>query len=323
MELIQKNFLKGLRSKLNDGRIMVLVSIIISTHNKKNELRRTIESIRESTMVDLEIIVVSAASNDGTDEFLPKEFPDVKLVIAPDVGWGESNNIGAANANGEFLFFSGADLQFMDQWLEKLVSCSKKLNNYGSLGTIVNRTENGIDKYTGGMKVKFGGLINPVLEIKEEIQPFCEEYVTDNCIFYPVDCVYYPFVRRDTFLKSGGFDPEYFYWNDDVDFGLKLERMGLNNYIINFYGMKTEATAVSEKLVYYFHRNKLRLILKTNSFPTNLLFGCVETVLFLGYAIIYYVRRKRNFSKLILSGIIWNFRNLKSTMRAKKLFFKV
>ena len=301
---------------------MVLVSIIISVHNKFDDLQKTIESIRKTTNINLEIIVVSAASNDNTDEIIPEEFPEVRLIKAPDIGWGEANNLGAMDAKGDFFFFSGADIEFMEQWLEKLVNCSKNIKNLGSIGTIVNRIEHGRNKYTGGIILRAGGIWNLFYEPEKKDNNLNNKYKHDNCMFYSVDSVLYPFIKRETFLKSGGFDPDYFYWEDDVDLGLRLKKMGLNNFIINFYGMKTDASEWSKKTTYYWNRNRLRLILKVNEFPINFLFGFGAILDSMRAATIHLMKGEYEMFHIILSAIIWNLKSLKYTIKSKKSFFQ-
>ena len=45
-----------------------MVSAIITTHNRKELLRRAIESVLSQTYLEMECIVIDDASNDGTDQ---------------------------------------------------------------------------------------------------------------------------------------------------------------------------------------------------------------------------------------------------------------
>ncbi|BBG25940.1 Glycosyltransferase AglE [Sulfuracidifex tepidarius] len=59
---------------------MVKVSIAVPSYNRKEKLRRLLNSIEESTFKDFEIIVVDDASTDGTEEVIRKDFPYVKYI---------------------------------------------------------------------------------------------------------------------------------------------------------------------------------------------------------------------------------------------------
>lgn len=50
-----------------------IVSVLITTFNRKDLLKRAIESVLTQTFTDLEIIVLDDASTDGTHEIIPKD----------------------------------------------------------------------------------------------------------------------------------------------------------------------------------------------------------------------------------------------------------
>ncbi|EQD33913.1 glycosyl transferase family protein, partial [mine drainage metagenome] len=142
-------------------------------------------------------------------------------LIGDNIGWGESNNLGTLYANGEYLFFSGPDMEFKKGWLPSLESLYTNNVNIGSAGTVVSRIDaNGSIKFTGGINLKFGGLVNQFCDFKYSLN------LAKPLKIY-VDSVLYPFIKKETLFMVGGFDPHYFYWEDDVDLGIRLKKMGL------------------------------------------------------------------------------------------------
>ncbi|MEW6352061.1 MAG: glycosyltransferase [Thermodesulfobacteriota bacterium] len=92
------------------------VSVIIPTFNRLNLLKETVESVREQTFRDFEIIVVNDGSADGTESWLDRQ-ADLRAVHTPNQGIAASRNHGAALARGEWLAFLDHD----DLWVpEKL-----------------------------------------------------------------------------------------------------------------------------------------------------------------------------------------------------------
>jgi GT2 family glycosyltransferase len=57
------------------------VSIIITTHNRREELRRTLAVLRELSPPPLEIIVTSDGCTDDTVDFVKAEAPQVRLIV--------------------------------------------------------------------------------------------------------------------------------------------------------------------------------------------------------------------------------------------------
>lgn len=89
-----------------------LVSVITSTYNRKDLLKRSIESVLVQSMQDFELIVVDDCSTDGTEE-LVKAYADPRIVYAKT----ESNtghdskpkNLGIKMAKGKFVTFLDDD----------------------------------------------------------------------------------------------------------------------------------------------------------------------------------------------------------------------
>ena len=65
------------------------VSIIISNYNGKEHLRECLLSLMRLKYSSYEVIVVDAASNDGSPEMVEQEFPAVKLLRKEKIGIGE------------------------------------------------------------------------------------------------------------------------------------------------------------------------------------------------------------------------------------------
>jgi len=290
------------------------VSIIISTHNRKEELFKAIYSILENTKGSYEIIVVSANSTDGTNEELPLRFPDVRLILAPDVGWGEANNIGAMAAKGDYFFFSGPDMVFEDNWLDYLLEKAKKIQNLGSIGTVLFREyENKGVFITGGSNFSFGYVIHKGLDLSKN--DYIKYLKQDETV--EVGAVLYPMIPRDVFFKVGGFDPYYFYICDEMDIGIRIKRAGYKNVVCFGKYMKTAMTPSSDKTFFYWNRNRIRLIVKFNNFlllPFYLSYPLLR--LFLEY-IEFIIKGNHKRTKLLIDALNYNIVNFKLVYKQK------
>lgn len=93
---------------------MSLVSVIIPSFNRKQDVVLAIDSVLAQTYPHLEIIVVDDASSDGTSELLQKEYPQVTLIRnESSKGGAVARNQGAEVARGEYVAFLDSD----DLWL--------------------------------------------------------------------------------------------------------------------------------------------------------------------------------------------------------------
>lgn len=96
-----------------------MISVIIPTHNRVSMLSKAIESVLKQTYQDFELIVVSDASNDGTDEYMNKIIENDKRIkyISYSTPYGAcyARNTGIESAQGEYIAFLDDD----DEWLSK------------------------------------------------------------------------------------------------------------------------------------------------------------------------------------------------------------
>lgn len=94
---------------------------VVSTWNKRDDVRVNLDGLRSQTLPFAEIVVVDNASNDGTARMIAAEFPEVRLVVMPHSAYGacETFNIGFATSQTEFTAILDDDIIMPPQWLEK------------------------------------------------------------------------------------------------------------------------------------------------------------------------------------------------------------
>lgn len=99
------------------------VSVVIATHNRADLLPACVESIRQQTLQDLEIVVVDDASSDRTPEVLEElraADPRVRPVrAARNLGPGGARNLGAREARAPLIAVLDDDDRSLPTRLEK------------------------------------------------------------------------------------------------------------------------------------------------------------------------------------------------------------
>jgi len=98
---------------------MVQVSIIIPTLNEEELIADCLQSLRNQSFKDFEIIVIDGGSTDRTVE-IAKEYTD-KVILAPDSKIGEARLIGVKEASGNIIVSTDADTVHPPFWLQNLV----------------------------------------------------------------------------------------------------------------------------------------------------------------------------------------------------------
>ena len=92
---------------------MQLVSVIIPYHKKKNFIKETINSIKNQTYKNLEIIIIYDDEDYSDLEYIKKIMKSdrrIKLIVNKKIlGAGKSRNLGIKKAKGTYLAFLDAD----------------------------------------------------------------------------------------------------------------------------------------------------------------------------------------------------------------------
>ena len=85
-----------------------IISVIVPCFNSGKTLRRTIESIKNQTWENKEIIVVNDGSNDKKTLKILEDFKDdklLKIINQNNKGLSAARNTGVLNSKGSYLFF--------------------------------------------------------------------------------------------------------------------------------------------------------------------------------------------------------------------------
>lgn len=117
-----------------------LVTIGVSTYNRKDYLKESLDSLLRQTYSNCEIIVVDDGSSDGTKEMMQECYPQIKYVYQDNAGDSAAKNHAARLAGGEYIVFNDSDDVFLDDAVERLYNAlpenEKNAVSYGSYITI-------------------------------------------------------------------------------------------------------------------------------------------------------------------------------------------
>ena len=107
-----------------------LVSVIIPTYNRAEDLKRALQSVFDQTFTDWEVVVVDNHSIDNTDSLI-ESFNDPKIRLFKIHNEGviaASRNLGLKHALGEYIAFLDSD----DWWHPQKLEVSLKYLEQGA-----------------------------------------------------------------------------------------------------------------------------------------------------------------------------------------------
>lgn len=114
------------------------LSIVIPYYNLGLYLEDTIQSIRNSTYTDKEIIIVNDGSTDGHSLNVLNKFRDqagIKVIDTINNGIAQARNIGIENATGNYIAFLDADDLVRQEYYSKGISVLEKYKNVHFVGS--------------------------------------------------------------------------------------------------------------------------------------------------------------------------------------------
>jgi N-acetylglucosaminyl-diphospho-decaprenol L-rhamnosyltransferase len=213
------------------------LSVIIVNFNHKYFPRLAVEALEKSkTNFPFEIIVVDNHSSDEESlMFLKKAHEDkrITLICSPEnVGFGRGNNLGAAIARGEYLFFHNPDVTVKEDSLQKMVDFLARNKDIGMIGPKLVYSSGKVQE-SCRRHMKFGDLVlnrtflGKLPMFQERVKHYLMEDF-DHSKIQDVDLVTGAAIMmpREVFEKIGGFDKRYFLFMEDFDLCRMTKKAG-------------------------------------------------------------------------------------------------
>ena len=238
------------------------VSIVVVNFNGRELLKQCLLTLSKTDYPNYEIVVVDNASTDGSLTEIKKSFgsdPHIKLVEnSENVGHAEGCNIGAQMTKGRYLVFLDSDTEFnAENWLWELVKVMESDETVGlAQAKLVLAEDKRCLDYVcvavdalGTWAATYGSKEERLKETFEILA------ASSGC------CI----VRRDVFNQVGGFDADYFIYDDDTDLSLRVRLLGYqvlfvpSAVVIHRGGV---LRGVSGMMLYYSSKNRLCTVLK-------------------------------------------------------------
>ena len=170
----------------------VKLSVIIASYNHEKFIERTLKSLEEQTFQDFEIILIDDGSTDRTVEMAKKANSRAQIFVQQNQGVDATRNRGIELSKGKYICFVDSDDMSAPERFERQIAVMENDPEIGlvySDAYMVDAEDNIIGKFSDVYPVVPGNL--------------AEALVAHYC-FVPNATV---MVRKETFLKTGPFDP--------------------------------------------------------------------------------------------------------------------
>ena len=207
------------------------LSVIILSWNVRDLLRACLASLPLADP-QVEIIVVEAASGDGSAEMVRVEFPSVNLIAsAENLGYTRGNNLGLRAARGRYLLILNPDTEIMGDALAQMLAYMDAHPTVGLLGPQMLYPDGTVQS----TRRRFPMLATSFFE-SIWLQPIAPRSLLDH--YYArdladdavaeVDWVVGAalLVRREAYEQVGGLDEGFFMYSEELDWCRRMKAAG-------------------------------------------------------------------------------------------------
>lgn len=215
------------------------LSVIILNYNVRYFLEQCVLSVQKALEhIDGEIIVVDNLSMDDSCTMMKQRFPNVKLIENKgNFGFPKGNNIGVAEAKGEYLCILNPDTVVAEDTFEKVLAFAKSKQDLGIVGCkLVDGTGNFLPESKRGVPTpwvaftKIFGLYK-IFPKSKLFNKYYAQHISENETG-KADILVGAFMvlKRELYLEVGGFDENCFMYSDDIDLSYMVLKAGKSNY---------------------------------------------------------------------------------------------
>ena len=229
------------------------LSVIILNYNVRYFLEQCVLSVQKALDgIDGEIIVIDNASSDDSCEMMKTKFPHIKLIENKDnLGFPKGNNIGVAQAKGEYICILNPDTVVAEDTFFKILN-SQLVTRNSQLGIIGCKLIDGAGNFLPESKrgvptpwVAFTKIFG-LYKISSYFGKYYAQHLAEN-ESGKVDILVGAFMmmKRELYLEVGGFDENCFMYSDDIDLSYLVLKTGKSNYyfhetsVIHYKGEST------------------------------------------------------------------------------------
>lgn len=195
------------------------LSVIIISNNRINDLKRCLKSIYRQTYQDFEIVVFNNGSKVPGYTELKNDFNQkfVYLESKNNLGASIARNSAVKKSNSEYILFLDDDAELINiNTLSKSIEIFENNLSVGQLGGIQQNHKGEISTY--GAITGWDGF----LDRKKSSVKF-EGLLKKKGLHIPTS---FCLMKRKLFLELGGFDPIYFFYDEDVDLSIRVKKRG-------------------------------------------------------------------------------------------------
>lgn len=214
----------------------MLISVCIVTHNRKEYLKRCLDSLFNQSRGFGELIIIDNGSTDGTIPFIRENYPQSRLIENKEnLGQAKGRNQAISQSRGKYVFCLDDDLILDKNYLEKLMKVFSQNKKAGSVqGKILQYDLAGSQPRKKDIIDSLGFRIfrsRRIIDWRKGERDIGEDKEAME-IFAPntAAVVFRKEALEQARIGKEYFDEDFFRVAEDVDLGWRLRLLGWQNF---------------------------------------------------------------------------------------------
>lgn len=204
------------------------LSIIIINWNTCDLLANCLDSIAHTRGdLDLEIIVIDNASDDGSQAMIRQRYPHVRLIAnQANTGFARANNQGLAVSQGRYSLLLNSDTIVLPGSLPALVDIADNYTDSGIIGCKLLNSDGSLQESWASFPTFWSEILGRNFRagrlVDETHHLYDVDWVGGACLL----------VRPAAIEAVGGLDESFFMYSEEVDWCFRMRQQGWQVYYL-------------------------------------------------------------------------------------------
>lgn len=198
------------------------VAILVLNLNGREHLTACLPAFDAQVYPNREIVVVDNGSTDGSIEYVRRAHPGIRIIeLGRNLGFCAAYNAAVAAVDTDWVVIVNNDTRVEPTWLGELVAAADRHGAGAVASRILDWDGRRIDFVGGELSV-----LGHAWQVNHgrPVDADRGEAPDERELLFA--CGGSMLVSRQVFLDAGGFDPDFFAYFEDVDFGWRLSVLG-------------------------------------------------------------------------------------------------
>ncbi len=221
------------------------LSIIILNYNVRYFLELCLKSVTAAIEnIDVEVIIIDNNSKDDSCQMVKELFPEIQLIENKEnLGFSKGNNIGVAQAKGEYICILNPDTVVAEDTFINLLKFAEQQANIGIVGCklidgkgqFLPESKRNVPVVQVAFQKMIGNSVNYYANHLKEDEIGKVDILVGALMLMP----------KRVFHEVNCFDEDYFMYGEDIDLSYKVLKAQYDNFyfgdttIIHFKGEST------------------------------------------------------------------------------------